>query len=108
MVSVVRSMADTLADAADPKRWLEQMSATLPEAEASLLARAFDAARELYRGKGLVSTGEDLFSHAVSAAAIVADLNLLTDAIVATLLFAVPDHRADWQQWLLSGAPEAQ
>jgi GTP pyrophosphokinase len=28
------------------------MSAALPEAEASLLARAFDAARELYRGKG--------------------------------------------------------
>ena len=100
MVSVVRSMADTLADAADPKRWLEQMSAALPEAEASLLARAFDAARELYRGKGLVSTGEDLFSHAVSAAAIVADLNLLTDAIVATLLFAVPDHKPDWQGWM--------
>ena len=100
MVSVVRSMADTLADAADPKRWLEQMSAALPEAEASLLVRAFDAARELYRGKGLVSTGEDLFSHAVSAAAIVADLNLLTDAIVATLLFAVPDHKPDWQLWM--------
>ena len=100
MVSVVRSMADTLADAADPTRWLEHLSAALPEAEASLLARAFAAARELYQGKGLVSTGEDLFSHAVSAAAIVADLNLLTDAIVATLLFAVPDHKLDWQLWM--------
>ncbi|RQO76867.1 GTP pyrophosphokinase [Aquitalea sp. FJL05] len=100
MVSVVRSMADTLADAADPTRWLELLSASLPEAESALLSRAFAAARELYRGKALASTGEDLFSHAVSAAAIVADLNLLTDAIVATLLFAVPDQRAEWQEWM--------
>ncbi len=100
MVSVVRSMADTLADAADPTRWLELLSASLPQAESDLLSRAFAAARELYRGKVLASTGEDLFSHAVSAAAIVADLNLLTDAIVATLLFAVPDQRAEWQEWM--------
>ncbi|VEB44915.1 Uncharacterised protein [Chromobacterium violaceum] len=51
MVSVVRTVADTLADAADPARWLEHMSAAFPDEDGALLARAFHAARELYAGK---------------------------------------------------------
>ncbi|WP_174875952.1 RelA/SpoT family protein [Vogesella oryzae] len=100
MVSVVRSVADTLADAADPANWLAQLGASLSAEERALLTRAFDAARELYHDKTLPHTGEDIFSHAVAAAAIVADLNLLPDAIAATLLFAVPEFRKDWQEWL--------
>ena len=102
MVSVVRSVADTLAGAADPQRWLEHLSASQSDADRAALARAFDSARELYADKRLAQTGEDVFSHAVSAAAIVADLDLLTDAVVATLLFAVPDYREDWRDWLAS------
>ncbi|WP_024301400.1 bifunctional (p)ppGpp synthetase/guanosine-3',5'-bis(diphosphate) 3'-pyrophosphohydrolase [Pseudogulbenkiania sp. MAI-1] len=102
MVSVVRSVADTLAGAADPQRWLEHLSASQNDADRVTLSRAFTAARELYADKRLAQTGEDVFSHAVSAAAIVADLDLLTDAVVATLLFAVPDYREDWHDWLAS------
>lgn len=100
MVSVVRTVADTLADAADPARWLEHMSAAFPDEDGALLARAFHAARELYAGKTVPATGEDLFTHAVAAAAVVADLNLLPDAIVATLLFSAPDFHPEWQAWL--------
>ena len=100
MVSVVRSVADTLAGAADPNRWLEHLSTSLTESDRVMLARAFSEARTLYEGKKLPATGEDVFSHAVSAAAIVADLNLLPDAIAATLLFCVPDFRPDWQEWM--------
>lgn len=100
MVSVVRSVADTLADAADPVRWLAQMSSSLTATDHDLLSRAFAAAREVYAGKTLPATGEEVFSHAVSAAAIVADLDLLPDAIAATMLFCVPDYRPDWQEWL--------
>ncbi|RXZ44890.1 RelA/SpoT family protein [Crenobacter cavernae] len=100
MVSVVRSVADTLADAADHGRWLSKLAASHNETESGLLTRAYEAARTLYAGRTLASTGEDLFDHAVASAAIVADLNLLPDAIVATLLFAAPDCRPDWQEWL--------
>ncbi|PRP69442.1 GTP pyrophosphokinase [Chromobacterium amazonense] len=100
MVSVVRTVADTLADAADPARWLERLSAAYPAEDGALLARAFEAARQMYAGKTVPSTGEDLFSHAVAAAAIVADLHLLPDAIAATLLFSAPDYHPEWQQWL--------
>lgn len=85
MVSVVRSVADTLAGAADPNQWLAQLTAPLPDSDRAQLERAFNEARTLYSGKTLPHTGEDLFSHAVSAAAIVADLHLLPDAIVATV-----------------------
>ncbi|TDR78355.1 RelA/SpoT family protein [Paludibacterium purpuratum] len=100
MVSVVRSVADTLADAANPERWLAQLSSSLTDADREMLARAFAEARELYADRRLPATGEDMFSHAVSAAAIVADLNLLPDAIVATLLFCVPDILPDWAAWM--------
>ncbi|VEB44914.1 Bifunctional (p)ppGpp synthase/hydrolase SpoT [Chromobacterium violaceum] len=36
----------------------------------------------------------------MAAAAVVADLNLLPDAIVATLLFSAPDFHPEWQAWL--------
>jgi len=100
MVSVVRSVADTLADAANPERWLAQLSSSLTDADRDLLARAFAEARRLYVDRRLPSTGEDMFGHAVSAAAIVADLNLLPDAIAATLLFCVPDILPEWQTWM--------
>ncbi|MDF0605110.1 bifunctional (p)ppGpp synthetase/guanosine-3',5'-bis(diphosphate) 3'-pyrophosphohydrolase [Neisseriaceae bacterium TC5R-5] len=100
MVSVTRPMADTLADASKPQQWLAQLSAALPESERTLLVCAFEEARQLYGGKVLPHTGEDMFSHAVAAAAIVADLDLLPDAIIATLLFAAPDYLSDWQSRL--------
>lgn len=93
-------MADTLADAANPQRWLEGLSSSLSGEEQAMLTRAFDEARTLYCGKTMAQTGEDLFNHAVAAAAIVADLNLLPDAIVATLMFAASDYREDWRPWL--------
>jgi len=100
MVSVVRTVADTLADAAEPQRWLAKLSASLPDGDRALLARAFSVAQDLYGDDKLPVTGENLFAHSVSAAAIVADLNLLPDAIAATLLFGVPDYRDDWHDWL--------
>lgn len=99
MVSVVRSVADTLASAADPTRWLQQLSISLTEQDRDMLVRAFECACHLYEGKQL-PTGEAIFTHAVSAAAIVADLNLLPDAIAATLLFFAPDFREDAYEWL--------
>ncbi|MXR35483.1 RelA/SpoT family protein [Craterilacuibacter sinensis] len=100
MVSVVRPVADTLANAADPALWLEQLSAAFTPEESGMLARAFAEAHALYQGHCLPLTGEEVFSHAVAAAAIVADLDLLPDAIAATLLFAAPDYQEDAHDWL--------
>lgn len=100
MVAVTRPLADSLADAADPQHWLASLAPQYTDAEFAMLDKAFRLAREQYQGRTLSHTGEDMFSHAVAAAAIVADLNLLADAVAAALLFATPDLRADSEAWL--------
>lgn len=100
MVSVTRPLADSLADAADPNTWLASLKANFSLADLALLERAFVAARELYEDCTVGQTGEDLFTHAVAAAAIVADLDLSADAVAATLLAVVPQHRPDSARWL--------
>ena len=100
MVAVTRPLADSLADAADPQLWLAGLAPQYSPAEFALVEKAFHAARALYQGHRLAHTQEDMFSHAVAAAAIVADLNLLADAVMAALLFAAPDLREDSEAWL--------
>ena len=83
MVAVTRPLADSLADAADPQHWLASLAPQYTDAEFAMLDKAFRLAREQYQGRTLSHTGEDMFSHAVAAAASVADLNLLADAVAA-------------------------
>ena len=90
MVSVTRPLADSLADAADPNAWLAGVKSGLSPDELVVLERAFRAARALYAGKIIPLTGEDVFGHAVSSAAIIADLNLPASTIAATLLAGAP------------------
>ena len=92
MVSVTRPLADSRADAADPHRWLSSLHNNFSPTELALLEHAFLCAREAYRGRTLNATGEDLFTHAVAAAAIVADLDLSVDAVAATLLFSLQEE----------------
>ncbi|RAS19742.1 GTP pyrophosphokinase [Microvirgula sp. AG722] len=100
MVSVTRPLADSLADAADPNAWLAGVKSGLSPDELVVLERAFRAARELYAGKIIPLTGEDAFGHAVSSAAIIADLNLPASTIAATLLAGAPQYRDDCLPWL--------
>ena len=100
MVAVTRPLADSLADAADPQLWLAGLAPQYSPAEFALVEKAFHAARALYQGHRLAHTQEDMFGLAVAAAAIVADLNLLADAVMAALLFAAPDLREDSEVWL--------
>ncbi|MCG9076750.1 RelA/SpoT family protein [Laribacter hongkongensis] len=100
MVSVARPLADSLADAADPNAWLAGARAGLPAEDLAQLERAFSLAREQYAGRKLGHTDEEMFSHAVHAAAIIADLNLPSVTTAATLLAGLPLCRDDAHAWL--------
>lgn len=100
MVSVLRSVTDTLTFANNPEQWSQQIFSQFDERVRSQLQFAFDQAKHLYGDATLPLTGESLFKHAVASAALVVDLDLLPDAVIATLLFAVADFRRDWQEWL--------
>lgn len=98
MVSVVKSVADTLKDAQAPTKWLQAICEGLPNAQIKLLQDAFILAEKTYPSDALTKTGEPLFTHALASATIVAELDLLPDAIAATLLFALPDFDKNWHQ----------
>lgn len=97
MVSVVRSVADTLKDAQHPEAWIEAITAGLSEKDSELIRKAFSWAQQHYPGHHTVLLKEELFKHVMGAATIVAELDLLPDAIAATLLCVLPIVDPDWQ-----------
>ena len=78
MVAVTRPLADSLADAADPQHWLACWPRNTPMPNSPCSTR-----RSGWRASNIraarSATPAKMFSHAVAAAAIVADLNLLAD-----------------------------
>lgn len=101
MVSVARPLTDSIADASAPEAWLNALDAGLTPSEKACVDRAFHDARDIYGDAKFPPTGEHLFTHAVAAAAIVADMELLGDAIAATLLFSVEQFQSNCRAWLL-------
>jgi GTP pyrophosphokinase len=91
MVAVTRPLAQSIAEAADPDRWLAALAERYPPNEITRLREALDWIGEVY-GKALnPDTDESLFLHAVASASIVADLRMDANAVIAALLFCIPD-----------------
>ncbi|MBE9610677.1 RelA/SpoT family protein [Chitinilyticum piscinae] len=91
MVAVNRTLAQSIAEAADPQLWLAALSARFTPAEVALLTRALQWTGQHCENASHPQTGTPLFQHAVASASIVADLRLGADAIAAALLFAVTE-----------------
>ncbi|GAB7129502.1 bifunctional (p)ppGpp synthetase/guanosine-3',5'-bis(diphosphate) 3'-pyrophosphohydrolase [Silvimonas sp. JCM 19000] len=91
MVAVTRPLAQSIAEAADPARWMEHLVQRYPATQTERLRDALQWAQQHYGDRPQPQTNEPLLPHAVAAASIVADLNLDVDAVIATLLFAAAD-----------------
>ncbi|MBM5572578.1 MULTISPECIES: RelA/SpoT family protein [Deefgea] len=91
MVAVTRPLAQSIAEAADPDRWLIALSERYPPQELARLREALDWVAELYSNALNPDTQTSLFIHAVASASIVADLRMDANAVIAALLFCVPD-----------------
>ncbi|QZA80633.1 RelA/SpoT family protein [Deefgea piscis] len=91
MVAVTRPLAQSIAEAADPDRWLIALSERYPPQDIIRLREALDWAAELYQGSVNPDTQTSLFIHAVASASIVADLRMDANAVIAALLFCAPD-----------------
>ncbi|WP_148715237.1 RelA/SpoT family protein [Chitinolyticbacter meiyuanensis] len=94
MVAVTRPLALSIAQAADPEAWLAQLAPRYKADDMARVRAATEWVAELYGTSRLEESSGELFHHAVASASIVADLNLDTDAIIATLTFAVPERLA--------------
>ncbi|WP_028449307.1 RelA/SpoT family protein [Chitinibacter tainanensis] len=91
MVAVTRPLAQSIAEAADPDRWLAALAERYAPAELTRLREALDWIAEVYGNALNTDTDEPLFLHAVASASIVADLRMDANAVIASLLFCIPD-----------------
>jgi len=76
---------------------LDTVSKTFAPAESELVRKACEFAQPLYEGQ-VELTGALLIQHALGAAAILVDMNMDYETIVATILHAVPDYLHDWTE----------
>ncbi len=106
MVSVVRTVTDTLKDALTPDRWLDDITCSLSDEQAKQIRQAYALAAQTYGQNEEPLLQENLFAHAVASATIVAELNLLPNAIIATLLFALPLLDSDWKKLITGKIPD--
>ena len=91
MVAVTRPLAQSIAEANDPQRWLQMLAERYDPADVTRIAEALHWAEASYADKNYEITGTLLLPQAVASASIVADLRLDANSVIAALLFALPD-----------------
>ncbi|XZG69092.1 RelA/SpoT family protein [Chitinibacteraceae bacterium HSL-7] len=95
MVAPTRPLAVSIAEAADPEQWLARLATRFAGEDMARVASATHWVREVYGQARVDESGGELFHHAVASAAIVADLRLDADTVIAALVCALPTLTAD-------------
>ncbi|MFV2030727.1 RelA/SpoT family protein [Neisseria sp. S1] len=80
------------------RQWFDIYADKISEADAKLLKRALALAEESYPEGAATPVGEPLLSNLMGAAQMVAEMDLLSDAIAATLLTDISAYREDWRE----------
>lgn len=95
----IRQAPSSIAPNLDNYRpWFDTYLAKLPEADAKLLQNALSLAEAHYPADALTPNGEPLLSNLLGAAEMVADMDLLPDAVAATLLTDISSYCPSWQE----------
>lgn len=91
MVSVLHALPKP-KQPIDPDVWLSNLPERYSQEDVARLRAGLEFARELYGDQRFKLTNELWFTHALAAAAIVVEMKLDVDAVLAALLFAAPDY----------------
>ena len=98
MVSVHHSSATSLAASShNIADWIENATKRFSQEEIALVEQACTLVMPLYAGHREI-TGISTMEHVLGAATILIDMNMDAESIVATILYAVPQHLADWRE----------
>lgn len=84
----------------DVNSWLEIQKERFTANEIQQFKTAITIAELAYQKQKFYPTDVDLLIHALTCANTVAELNLYADAVIATILFALPKFNANWQDVL--------
>lgn len=89
----------------DIDSWLITQKEYFNEEHIKQFADAISIAQKYYRGQKFYPTNIDLLEHALTCAKTVSGLNLYSDAVIATILFALPKYCPTWQNEIKGFAP---
>ena len=95
MVSTQNQGSKVLCSQSDP--WLEQYIAGLPESAQKMLQHAYALMKKHYPNDACTYSGDNLFSNLFISAKTVADMELMADAVAATILSYLPNFLPDWK-----------
>jgi GTP pyrophosphokinase len=90
---------NNMQNTADIASWLHALAPVFSSADIDAIRHACEFVAPLYADE-LELTGAPLIQHALGSAAILVEMNMDADTIAATLLHAVPEYLADWQNKL--------
>jgi GTP pyrophosphokinase len=88
-----------MQNTADIASWLDALAPVFSPVDIDAIRHACEFVAPLYADE-IELTGAPLIQHALGAAAILVEMNMDADTIAATLLHAVPEYLADWQNKL--------
>lgn len=77
--------------------WLEQYTASLPESAQKVLQHAYTLMKQHYPDDARTECGESLYANLFTTAKTVADMDLMADAVAATLICYLPNFLPDWK-----------
>ena len=78
------------------REWFDSYCAALPDNDKNLIGTAWSLAQEHYPADAATPYGEPLLDHFLGAAQMVDELDLLPDAVAATLLADIGRYVPDW------------
>lgn len=85
-------------DFTDTNSWIELQKSSFTEQEIKKFEQAIRIAKTYYKNNKFYPTDIDLLAHALRCAYTVGELNLYADAVIATILFALPRYCDMWQE----------
>ena len=98
MNGILHTPSSIAPDLENYRGWFDGYLAGLPDKDVRLLQTALKLAQRHYPAEAKTDSGEPLLSNLMGAAQMVNDMDLLPDAVAATLLAAISGYCPDWQQ----------
>ncbi|UOO81369.1 bifunctional (p)ppGpp synthetase/guanosine-3',5'-bis(diphosphate) 3'-pyrophosphohydrolase [Uruburuella testudinis] len=98
MASIRQAPSSIAPNLENYRQWFDRYSGRLPEKDAKLLRNALMLAEAYYPADAVTPSGEPLLGNLMGAAEMVAEMDLLPDAIAATLLTDISSYCSNWQE----------
>ena len=98
MVDIRQAPSSIAPNLDNYRQWFDSYTDKLPPKDARLLRSALTIAESNYTDNALTPIGEPLMSNLLGAAQMVAEMDLLPDAIAATLLADISRFCDNWQE----------